>query len=358
MAEGAGQERTELATPRRRQEARDRGQVARSQELSSFLVLLAALLALAGLAPRLGAGLAHFVVGGIDAAFTVSLDAGTLPLLNRLWLAEALRLLAPLWIILLVVGMGASVAQVGFTINGSLLAPKPERIDPVAGFKRLFSKRSGFELAKSLLKMGLLLAITWWTLSGRAEAIIGLSDLELGPALVVLGKTALLLAGRLILLMVVLAGADYAFQRWQHEQDIMMTFQELKQEYKETEGDPLLKGRLRALQREMSLRRMMEDVKRADVVVTNPTHFAVALSYKEKEGVPRVLAKGADLVAARIRETAREAKVPVVENAPLARALYAECALGETIPLKFFQAVAELLATVYRLRPQGARAGA
>ena len=357
MAESAGQERTELATPRRRQEARERGQVARSQELSSFLVLLSALIALAALAPRLGAGLGHFLVGGIDAAFTVRVDASTLPLLNRIWLAEALRLLTPLWLILLVVSVGAAVAQVGFTINGALLAPKPERIDPVAGFKRLFSKRSGFELGKSLLKMSLLLVITWWTLAGRAEAIVGLSDLELGPALLVLGQAALLLAGRLIMLMVVLAGADYAFQRWQHEQDIMMTPQELKEEYKETEGDPLIKARLRALQREISVRRMMEDVKRADVVVTNPTHFAVALRYKSTEGTPRVLAKGADLVAARIRDTAREAKVPVVANPPLARALYAECEIGATIPLKFFQAVAELLAYVYRLRPQGARAG-
>lgn len=353
-----GQERTELATPRRRREARERGQVARSVELSSFLVLLASLLALAALAPQLGGGLGRFLVGGIDAAFTVSLDAGTLPILSRLWVGEALRLLAPLWLILLVVGIAASVAQVGFNVNGSLLAPKPERIDPVAGFRRLFSKRSGFELAKSLVKMAMLLAITWWTLSGRVEAIVGLSGLELGPALVVLGKTALLLAGRLILLLVVLAGADYAFQRWQHEQDIMMTPQELKEEYKETEGDPLLKSRLRALQREMSLRRMMEDVKRADVVVTNPTHFAVALRYQEREGAPRVLAKGADLVAARIRETAQAAKVPVVENAPLARALFAECEIGETIPLKLFQAVAELLAYVYRLRPRGAGAGA
>jgi len=353
-----GQERTELATPRRRREARERGQVARSVELSSFLVLLASLLALAALAPQLGRGLGRFLVGGIDAAFTVSLDAGTLPILSRLWVGEALRLLAPLWLILLVVGIAASVAQVGFSVNGALLAPKPERIDPLAGFRRLFSKRSGFELAKSLVKMAMLLAITWWTLSGRAEAIIGLSGLELGPALAVLGKTALLLAGRLILLLVVLAGADYAFQRWQHEQDIMMTPQELKEEYKETEGDPLLKSRLRALQRELSLRRMMEDVKRADVVVTNPTHYAVALSYKEEEGAPRVLAKGADLVAARIRETAQAAKVPVVENAPLARALFAECEVGDRIPLKLFQAVAELLAYVYRLRPRGAGAGA
>ncbi len=349
MAEHAGQEKTEHATPRKRRQARGKGQVARSQELSSFLLLMAALLSLLTLAPSFGRGMTGIMRGSVDIAFGADVSIATLPALTRIWLEEGLRMLMPLWLILLLVGMGASIAQVGFQANGELLLPKPERLNPVAGFKRIFSKRSGFEFFKSLFKMCLLFTITYITLKGEAAAIVNLADLELLPALTVLGKVAVKLATRLILMMLILALADFAFQKWQHEQDIMMTPQELKEEYKETEGDPLLKSRLRALQREISLRRMMEDVKTADVVVTNPTHFAVALLYKEKTGTPKVVAKGADRVAKRIKEVARGAGVPVVENKPLARALHAECKIGEAIPIKFFQAVAELLAYVYRI---------
>ncbi len=355
MADQAAQEKTEHATPRKRQQARGKGQVARSQELSSFLLLMAALLSLTALAPRFGAGMAGIMRGSVDLAFGADVSVGTLPALTRLWLEQGLRMLMPLWLILLLAGTGASIAQVGFQANGELLLPKPERLNPISGFKRIFSKRSGFEFLKSLFKMSLLFTITYITLKGEAAVIINLADLEPLPALAVLGKVALKLATRLILMMLILALADFAFQKWQHEQDIMMTSQELKEEYKETEGDPLLKSRLRALQREISLRRMMEDVKTADVVVTNPTHFAVALLYKENAGTPKVVAKGVDKVAQRIKEVAREAGVPVVENKPLARALHAECKIGDAIPIKFFQAVAELLAYVYRIG-QGAAA--
>ncbi len=353
MAERSGQEKTELATPRRRREARKKGQVARSQELSSFLLLLAGLLAIAGLAPVLAQGLRSVMLGSFSAAFTTLVNPETLPPLSRIWVGDGLRLMLPLWAILLIVGCGAAVAQVGFQVNPGLLSIKPERINPLAGFKRIFSKRSGFELLKGLLKMSLLLLITWLTLKGELRQIIGLSDLELTPALAVLGRVAAKLAFRLILLMVVLALADYAFQRWQHEQDIMMTKQELKEEYKETEGDPILKSRLKALQREVALRRMMDDVKKADVVVTNPTHYAVALEYEDGQGAPTVLAKGKNRIAERIKEVAREHGIPIVENRPLARALFAECKVGQTIPLKFFQAVAELLAWVYRIHGRG-----
>jgi len=356
MADTGGQEKTELATQRRRREARKKGQVARSVELSSFLLLLAGVLGLAALAPGLCRGLVGLVTGSIDTAFAASVTVETLPRLSRLWVGESLRMVMPLWIMLLLVGAGAAVAQVGFQVNGELLAPKPERINPVSGFKRIFSKRSGFELLKSLLKMALLMLITWITLRGEARTLMGLSDLPLAPALSVVGGITLKLAGRLILLMVVLALADYAFQRWQHEKDIMMTRQELKEEYKETEGDPILRSRVRALQREIAVSRMMEDVKRSDVVVTNPTHFAVALAYEDGMAAPTVTAKGADRVAERIKEVAREHDVPVVENPPLARALHAECKLGQMIPLKFFQAVAELLAHVYQIR-RGAAGG-
>ena len=354
MADQPGQERTELATSRKREKAREKGQVAQSRELSSFLIMLSGMLALAFLTPKLGREICGIMHGSINAAFSVSVEQGTLPYLGEYWVTAGLRMLLPLFGILLAVSLGANLAQVGINFNGALLAPKAERVSPLAGLKRIFSKRSSFEFVKSLMKLGMLATITWVTLKGKLPEILAMSEMEILPALSTIGMIMANLAGRLILMMVVLALADYAFQRWQFEQEIMMTKQELKDEYKETEGDPLIKSRLRALQREIATQRMMEDVKRADVVVTNPTHYAVAIKYEDGMGAPTVLGKGKNEVARRIREIAHECKIPVIENRTLARALYAEVKVGKTIPMKFFQAVAELLAYVYRIR-EGSR---
>jgi flagellar biosynthetic protein FlhB len=350
MAEQPGQEKTEVATPRRREKAWEQGQVAKSQELSSFMILLTGILVMTFLMPRLGQGIGDLIRSSIAAAFSVKIEPGTIPQLGVHWVSIGLRLLLPLFAILLVVGLGVNLAQVGIKLNPKLLAPKPERINPLSGFKRIFSKRSAFEMFKGLFKLGLLLIITWITLKAEQGQILGLAQLEVGSGLKVLSLIIGKLAGRLIILMVILALADFAFQRWQYEREIMMTRQELKDEFKETEGDPLLKSRLKALQREMASQRMMDEVKNADVVVTNPTHFAVALKYEDGKGAPELLAKGKNEIARRIKEIAREYGIPVMEDPPLARALYAEVKVGAIIPIKFFQAVAEMLAYVYRLR--------
>ncbi len=350
MAEQPGQEKTELATPRRRKKALEQGQVAKSQELSSFMILLSGLMVLSMTMPKLSNGLFNIVRGGINSAFSTTITTSTFPVFGGRWVADATSLVLPLFTILVVVSLAVNFAQVGFHANIKLLAPKPNRISILAGVKRMFGKRNAFELAKGLVKLGVLFMITWMTLKQEQGRIIGLSDVPIESGLGVLGFVIAKLAGRLILMMVVLALADYAFQRWQHEHEIMMTKQELKDEYKETEGDPLLKSRLKALQREVATRRMMEDVKEADVVVTNPTHYAVALKYEDGMGAPTMLAKGKNEVARRIREIAREAGIPIVEDPPLARALYAEVKIGTALPLKFFQTVAELLAYVYRMK--------
>ncbi|MCP4548765.1 MAG: flagellar biosynthesis protein FlhB [bacterium] len=357
MAENGGQEKTELATPRKRRNARNKGQVARSQELSSFLLLMAGLLAMISLSPSLGGNLAQLMTDSFRSAFNIDLNTESLFQLGKFWVRGGMTMIMPLWAVLLVVAVGGSVMQVGFNLNGDLLTPKPERINPLSGFKRIFSKRTFFEMIKSIVKMTLLLTIAWKTLEGEQDKIVGLAELDLVPALAVLGKVIGKMAGRIMILLVILAISDYAYQRWHHEQDIMMTKQELKEEYKETEGDPMLKSRVRALQREIAMRRMMEDVKEADVVVTNPTHYAVALKYEEGMRAPTVMAKGKDKVAQKIKETARENKIPVVENKPLARAIFAKCKVGDSIPLELFEAVAELLAVVFRARAQAAGMG-
>jgi flagellar biosynthetic protein FlhB len=260
-----------------------------------------------------------------------------------------MSMVLPIWGMLLLVGFFSSASQVGLQANVELLAFRPDRMNPLNGFKKLFSKRSAFELIKSLLKMSLVLVITWFTLKGESEKLLGMASLELISGMKLLGAVALKLGGRLIMLMFLLAISDFVFQRWQHETDIKMTKQEVQEEMKDVEGDPLVKSRMRALQREISISRMMEDVKRADVVVTNPTTFAVALAYDNDMAAPTVIAKGQRKMAQRIKDTAREHGISVVENKPLARALFAEAEVGESIPLKFYQAVAELLAYVYRL---------
>ncbi len=349
MPEKPSQDRTELATPRKRREARKRGQVARSQELSSFLVLFVGMLLLLMMYPVIWANLRGMLSSAFAFRGATSMTMEHFIPQAELWTRQGMSMVLPIWGILLAVGIFSAASQVGLQLNAELLAFKPDRINPLNGFKRIFSKRSAFELVKSLLKMSLLLLLTWITLKGESERLLGMAGLDLVSALKLLGAVAFKLAGRLIMLMVVLALADFAFQRWQYERDLMMTKQEVRDELKDTEGDPLVRSRLRALQREISVSRMMEDVKQADVVVTNPTTYAVALAYDDSMAAPKVLAKGQRKMAQRIKDVAREAGISVVENKPLARALFAEAEVGASIPLKFYQAVAELLAYVYRL---------
>jgi flagellar biosynthesis protein FlhB len=349
MAEKPSQDRTELATPRKRKQARKKGQVAKSQELSSFLVLLAGLLVIITMYPSLWQQLSEMLRAAFRFQGTESITyANIIPMLE-LWTRQGMSMVLPIWGMLLLVGFFSSASQVGLQANVELLAFRPDRMNPLNGFKKLFSKRSAFELIKSLLKMSLVLVITWFTLKGESEKLLGMASLELISGMKLLGAVALKLGGRLIMLMFLLAISDFVFQRWQHETDIKMTKQEVQEEMKDVEGDPLVKSRMRALQREISISRMMEDVKRADVVVTNPTTFAVALAYDNDMAAPTVIAKGQRKMAQRIKDTAREHGISVVENKPLARALFAEAEVGESIPLKFYQAVAELLAYVYRL---------
>jgi flagellar biosynthetic protein FlhB len=347
-------ERTEAATPKRRDEARRRGQVARSIEVNTAVVLLGAW----GLINLFGSSMAGRLL-----RFGQTLwEHGA----TQDWSPEGVRqlLVQALWVSVLVggpialggmlLGVAANLLQVGFLFTLEPLTPNFGRLNPLEGLKRIFSRRSLVELVKSLLKMGLVGFVAYQTVR---------DDLGRFPTLMQVGLPGAVrfmmdLISRLLLtvgiLMLILAIADYLYQRFEYEVSLRMTKQELKEEFKNIEGNPEIRAKIRQKQRELARRRMMADVPKADVVVTNPTHFAVALAYAQGEmGAPKVLAKGQGLVALRIREIAKEHGVPVVENKPLARELHKLVEIGQEIPFHLYQAVAELLAFVYQLKKKG-----
>lgn len=351
MPEESFQERTEQATPRRREEARNQGQVARSSELCSVAILLAGLLALSGLGAYMYRALAQFTTRMLTDGFTIQLDLANAPAYILDWAGLTTQVAAPLIIVLAAVALLINFAQVGAIVTGKPLEPKFNRISPLSGIKRLFSARGLVELIKGLFKIAIILYITYLTIGGEAANYIRFLDMEVGQIFAVSGELVLKLGYRILLAMLVLSVLDYAFQRWEFEKNLRMSRQEIKEEFKQQEGDPQVRARVRSLQREMAHRRMMEDVPRADVVVTNPTHLAIALRYDPKEmAAPQVVAKGQRLMAQRIKEMARQAGVPLVEDKPLARALFKAVQVGDTVPEELFKAVAQVLAYVYQLK--------
>lgn len=280
-------------------------------------------------------------------------EAGVRLLLINMFLLIAL-VSAPVALGALVTGLLANYLQVGFLFTLDPLTPNFDRINPLSGLKRVFSKRAFAEFLKSLLKLSII---------GYVAFRVVADDLAVFPSLLELDLTQIVefligLVSRMLLwvglAMLVVAVADYYFQRWEYDRSLRMTRREVKDELRQTEGSPEVRSKIRQKQREIARRRMMQDVKRADVVVTNPTHYAIALEYKQEEmGAPRVLAKGQGLIALRIREIAKESDVPVVENPPLARELHRVVDVGKEIPAEMFQAVAEIFAFLYQLRQKG-----
>ena len=355
-----GQERTEQPTERRLQRAREQGQVARSRELANLGLLLTAAAGLMALGPETLSGLVEIVRRGLTPSREAFAGGGS-DLLSTLaaTAADALFLLLPLLAALLVVAVLAPLALGGWTFSTEALALKPERLNPVKGLARVFSLNGLAELAKALAKFTVLALTAGLLLWRDMGSILSLGGQGLAPALS--GAASLLLNSFLVLCgaLVSIAALDVPYQYWRHHQQLRMNRQDLREELKETEGRPEVKSRQRALQREVARRRMMQEVPRADVVVTNPTHFAVALRYRpETMAAPRVVAKGADLVAQRIRGLAAEHGVPLLSAPPLARALYHGTRLGQEIPAGLYQAVAQVLAYVYALRRQRREGGA
>jgi flagellar biosynthetic protein FlhB len=348
MAGSAG-ERTESATGKRRSEARGRGQVARSREINTGLGLLATFAMLSFFGGWLLAGFARVMSNSLASAGTtepITASGGFRVMTDAGW--DSLRLTAPFALAGMVVGVVASAIQVKPGILTSVLKPRFSVLNPLSGVKRLFSPRSAVTLFKDLIKIGVTGAVAYKVLQGAIPDLLGLMGASPGLALVVVGGLVMKIGFSISAVYVVIAAFDYGYERWQHERDLRMTKEEVRREAKEGDVSPEVKGQLKRRQREMAVQRMMSAVPDADVVITNPTHFAVALRYARALPAPQVVAKGADAVAHRIIAAAHENGVSVVQDPPLARSIFASAEVGQYIPADAFAAVAEILAHVYR----------
>jgi flagellar biosynthetic protein FlhB len=352
VAENTGQERTEKGTGKRRSEARNRGQVAKSPEIPATLILLAALGVFHFAGAQVFDQCAALVSGMFQNLHTTRI--GTITAASALaadLLQTVILILLPFFVTFLVAGLVGNVAQIGFEIHGEAMGFKFSSMNPIAGMKRIFSLRGLVELAKSVLKILFIGGIAYSVVSGYLKEFPALVRWDLGALWSFTAEVTFKIIFYVFLAMLVLSALDYIYQRWQHEESLKMTKQEVKDEHKQSEGDPQIKSRIRSLQRQTAYHRMMAEVPKADVVITNPTHLAIALRFKSNEmPAPRVVAKGADYIAERIRETARAHNVPIVENKPLAQTLFKMTELGDYIPVDLYRAVAEVLAYVYRLK--------
>lgn len=325
--------------------------MARTAELGTALVLLAGFGLAAALAGSAGRAIIDLTRDYLARAGTWEPDPGAVQALFTELVLRAALVVGPLMLAAAVVGAFSQVVQVGFVVSGEPLAPRLDRINPLSGLRRIFSRRALVDLLRSVAKVGVVGWIAYREVRAALATLPGLINAPLGDAVVLVGqvvlRTGFWIGGALLLV----AGADYLFQRSDHERQLRMSRQELKEEFKQTEGDPQLKARIRQRQRQIAARRMMQAVPTADVVITNPVHVAVALKYEAATmAAPVVVAKGAGLIARRIREIARENDVPVVENVWLARALYDGGEIGQAIPVELYRAVADVLAFVYRMR--------
>ena len=350
------QDRTEQATPKRREDARKKGDVPRSRELVMTSVMVCGAASLLFLANPMGQRLTT----GMSAALSIERADIFNPEYPAVALSElvvqALTGILPLGVMLILAAFAGAALIGGWSFSLSPLAFKGERLNPIKGIKRIFSANSLNELLKALAKFAVVAAAAIAWLWNCRDEVLYLPRMAPGEAVLaaleLCGQSLLIVSATLILI----AGADVPFQLWSHSRKLRMTKQEIKDEFKDTEGRPEVKSRIRSLQQQVAMRRMMEDVPDADVVITNPTHFAVALKYDDGSmGAPRVVAKGKDLIAARIRELAEEHAVPLFSAPPLARALFRSTKIGQEVPAALYTAVAQVLAYVYQVRD--ARAG-
>ena len=347
------QERTEQATPKRREESREKGQVAKSREVSSAAILAACMIYFyfnaSGMMDQLQEMIRWIFMESAQQDFTVRA-------MHRLIVGLALKTaiwMIPLLLTVLAIGLLSNVIQVGILFSAEPILPKLSKIDPIQGFQRLFSLKSLVELFKNILKMSIVGIVAYQTVKKEIIVLPTLMDQSVSGILIYIGRTSYRIMGLACIVLIMLAILDYAYQRWEHEKSLRMSKKDIRDEYKHTEGDPVIKGRIKRQQREMARKRMMANVPRADVVITNPTHLAVALRYdSEKMIAPVVIAKGAGFIAEKIKEISKVHSIPVIENKPLAQVLYKIVDVDQVVPENLYKAVAEILAYVYGLKPE------
>uniref|UniRef100_UPI004056EB89 flagellar biosynthesis protein FlhB n=1 Tax=Acetatifactor sp. TaxID=1872090 RepID=UPI004056EB89 len=355
--EGPGGEKTEPATPKKLQDARKEGQVAKSREIANAFGILALFLVLKLWVGTMGNQFLELFSNIYNRIpETVTFWAGFMPendikLVFYEMILQAIIIMGPILLIGLIVSFVCDLVQVGWRPTSKPMKPKWNKLSPLSGFKRIFSVNSLVELVKSVAKIGLIVYICYNYLKDKWVLLYALYDMTLMQALSLLAKTVTDLGIRVALVYMIIAFADYIYQKVKFSKDMKMTKQEVKDEYKQAEGDPQVKGKIKQKMREVSQRRMMQNLPQADVVITNPTHYAVAIKYDpDVADAPIVIAKGEDYLAAKIKEVAKENHIEIVENKPLARMLYANVDVGQAVPPELYQAVAEVLAFVYHLQ--------
>ncbi|MBI4632635.1 MAG: flagellar biosynthesis protein FlhB [Deltaproteobacteria bacterium] len=352
MAEGdKDQEKTEQATPKRKEDARKRGQVAQSREVASVAILSACLVYFYFNTPGVIEKIKQLMVSTFREAGQIVITQDNIQSIFTGFIFKGFLLLFPLLLTVVIAGLLANIIQVGLVFSAESLEPKLSKIDPLKGLQRLLSLKSVVELFKNILKVFIVGYIAYVTVRGEAKGIFPLMDQSVGEILLYIGKISFKIIFTTCWVLIILAVMDYAYQRWEYEKSLKMSKQEIKDEHKHSEGDPIVKARIKRLQREMARKRMMASVPKADVVITNPTHIAVALQYDQSSMIaPVVVAKGAGFIAEKIKEIANENNVPVVEDKPMARVLYKMVDINKVIPENLYRAVAEILAYVYGLK--------
>jgi flagellar biosynthetic protein FlhB len=344
-------EKTEKATPKKRQESRNKGQVAKSAEIPSSLILLACICCLLALGPFFQKQLLSMFGDVLLHRLNMDVTEQNVLSLFSHYSIQMLLILAPIFVIVLLIAFAAYYVQIGWLFTLEPLKPKLSKLNPLSGAKNIFGIRSIIEFFKSSLKLITVGLIVFTVLWSEKKRFLDLAHLPVQDIFAFVASLAVRMGIFVAALLFIIAVGDFLYQRYEYEKSLKMSKQDIRDEYKNMEGDPLIKAKIKERQRKMALMRMMQEVPKADVVITNPTHFAVALKYDgAKMDAPTVIAKGQDYLALRIREIAKQNDVITMENKPLARALFEKTEVGESVPGDLFQAVAEVLAYVYRLK--------
>ncbi len=341
------QEKTEDPTSRKLEQAREEGSVAQSQEIPTVAILATAVLVFFFAGSWIWMHLLAVVTHSYRSLTTTEINPETLLTVIIPYVRLTAVAVLPLFLALMIVGVASYLVQFGFLVSTKAITPNLKKLDPISGVKKLFSIKSLFETVKGTAKIIIVGLIVYYVVESQMSRILGLSGLDPDSVFRQFWDISFMIVVRVIIALILLAVVDFTYQKYTYLQQQKMTKQEVKDEFKNTEGDPKVKNRIRRIQMEMAQRRMMQEVPKADVVITNPTHFAVAMRYRRAvDPAPVVLAKGQDLVALKIRKKAEEAGVPIVEQKALARALYQRCRIGDVIPVDLYNAVAEILAFI------------
>ncbi len=347
----SSEEKTEQATPKQKREARDKGQVAKSEDFNTAMILLSGVLLTLFLGGAIIAQMKDTMGMLCRNLFYEDFNAETFTTLVMHISFKNMNVVLPLMGGFMIVGLIATTSQVGLVFSHKALIPDFKRLNPITGMKNLISRKSLVKTAMSLVKLSIMSGVAYVSIKKDLEPLLELISMRTEAIFSSASGLIFAITLKITIIMLILSFLDLLYQRWQHSKDLMMTKNEVKQEAKQSEGDPLIKSRIKAVQREMSNKRMMQEVPGADVVVTNPTHYSVALKYDASTmESPKVVAKGVDLIALKIREIATNNNIPIVEDRVLARVLYSTIELGGEVPPKLYQAVAKILSYVYQLR--------